>query len=135
MCLAANEPCIILVPLSSVGHCNHYMYLINYSKNTVISLSDLGLESLNGQFGLESFNGQHKIETSGTHVLAYYTNLANTWQILHMMKTQSSRYATCNCVTQVLLRTIDAHWSWLPIAIKFLVWNQVWLEIWPFYRL
>ena len=34
MCLAANEPCIILVSLSSVGHCNHYMYLINYSKNT-----------------------------------------------------------------------------------------------------
>jgi hypothetical protein len=34
MCLAANELCIILVPLSSVGHCNHYMYLIAYSKKT-----------------------------------------------------------------------------------------------------
>ena len=43
------------------------------------------------ELGLESFNGQHKIDTCGTRVLAYY-NLANTCQILHMMKTQSSRY-------------------------------------------
>ena len=29
--------------------------------------------------------------------------------------------ATCNCVTQVRRLPIDAHWSWLPIAIEFLV--------------
>ena len=32
-------------------------------------------------------------------------------------------------MTQVLLRSIDAHWSWLPIAIEFLVWNQVFCAI------
>ena len=33
--------------------------------------------------------------------------------------------ATCNCVTQVRRLPIDAHWSWLHIAIEFLVIHQV----------
>ena len=29
--------------------------------------------------------------------------------------------ATCNCVIQVRRLPIDAHWSWLPMAIEVLV--------------